>query len=145
MKVARDAVRKILATKYNREQASTYEKQMYESCNNLFKKDDVEAYKKYTYEKVGQLMSINGSVDVVLKDIRDGKMGWECAIYNRQKENLEKQMSKNLEKPIIKEGAFICRCGSKKTFFTQLQTSSGDEGMTTFVTCVTCGARWKFR
>lgn len=32
---------------------------------------------------------------------------------------------------------------SKKCTFYQLQTRSADEPMTTFVTCLTCGARWK--
>jgi len=32
---------------------------------------------------------------------------------------------------------------AKKCTFYQLQTRSADEPMTTFVTCLTCGARWK--
>lgn len=41
------------------------------------------------------------------------------------------------------DGAFTCRCGSKKTVYTQLQTRSADEPMTTFVHCLSCGKRWK--
>ena len=40
---------------------------------------------------------------------------------------------------------FICfKCKSKKCTFYQLQTRSADEPMTTFVTCLDCGNRWKF-
>ena len=40
---------------------------------------------------------------------------------------------------------FKCsKCKQRKTTFYQLQTRSADEPMTTFVTCVNCGNRWKF-
>ncbi|KAJ1920229.1 transcription elongation factor TFIIS [Mycoemilia scoparia] len=40
---------------------------------------------------------------------------------------------------------FRCsRCGKRKTTYYQMQTRSADEPMTTFVTCVECGNRWKF-
>ena len=39
---------------------------------------------------------------------------------------------------------FTCRkCKSNKCSYYQLQTRSADEPMTTFVTCVSCGNRWK--
>ena len=39
---------------------------------------------------------------------------------------------------------FTCsKCKSKKCTFYQLQTRSADEPMTTFVTCLNCGKRWK--
>lgn len=42
------------------------------------------------------------------------------------------------------EGIFKCgKCKSKKTTYYQLQTRSADEPMTTYVTCVSCGQRWK--
>lgn len=40
---------------------------------------------------------------------------------------------------------FKCgRCHQRKTKYYQLQTRSADEPMTTFVTCINCGNRWKF-
>lgn len=40
---------------------------------------------------------------------------------------------------------FKCsRCGQRKCTYYQMQTRSADEPMTTYVTCVNCGKRWKF-
>lgn len=39
---------------------------------------------------------------------------------------------------------FTCRqCKSNKCSYYQMQTRSADEPMTTFVSCIMCGARWK--
>lgn len=39
---------------------------------------------------------------------------------------------------------FTCwKCKSKECTYYQLQTRSADEPMTTFVTCLSCGQRWK--
>lgn len=39
---------------------------------------------------------------------------------------------------------FTCgKCKSKECTYYQLQTRSADEPMTTFVTCINCGNRWK--
>ena len=39
---------------------------------------------------------------------------------------------------------FICsKCQSNKCTYYQMQTRSADEPMTTFVTCINCGKRWK--
>ena len=34
-------------------------------------------------------------------------------------------------------------CGERQCTYYQLQTRSADEPMTTFVTCINCGKRWK--
>ncbi|ORX59796.1 transcription elongation factor S-II [Hesseltinella vesiculosa] len=40
---------------------------------------------------------------------------------------------------------FVCgKCKQRKCTYFQMQTRSADEPMTTFVTCVNCGNRWKF-
>jgi transcription elongation factor S-II len=40
---------------------------------------------------------------------------------------------------------FRCgKCGKSDTKYSQLQTRSADEPMTTFVTCLNCGNNWKF-
>jgi len=41
-------------------------------------------------------------------------------------------------------GMFTCgKCKSNRTVYNQAQTRCADEPMTTFVTCVACGNRWK--
>ena len=41
------------------------------------------------------------------------------------------------------DGAFVCRCKSRKTEYISLQTRSADEAETLFVHCLSCGRRWK--
>jgi len=60
-----------------------------------------------------------------------------------QKENMDKAMVAQEEQSIsthLKCG----KCGQKKVTYTQAQTRSADEPMTTFCTCLNCGNRWKF-
>ncbi|XP_068747739.1 transcription elongation factor A protein 2-like [Montipora capricornis] len=66
------------------------------------------------------------------------KFRQECA-----KESIrEAQVAKNqgTETDLFKCG----KCGKRRTTYTQLQTRSADEPMTTFVLCLDCGKRWKF-
>ncbi|XP_023694637.1 transcription elongation factor A protein 1 isoform X1 [Paramormyrops kingsleyae] len=67
-----------------------------------------------------------------------------------------KEMRKNLTKEAIREhqmaktggtqtDLFTCgKCKKKNCTYTQVQTRSADEPMTTFVACNECGNRWKF-
>jgi transcription elongation factor S-II len=65
---------------------------------------------------------------------------WEKLIY-------EKNMKDKNKYTPTSEGntdVFTCRkCKSNKCNYFQLQTRSADEPMTTYVTCVNCGNRWK--
>lgn len=65
------------------------------------------------------------------------KFRQECA-----KESIrEAQVAKNQG---TETALFKCaKCGKRKTTYTQLQTRSADEPMTTFVLCLECGNRWK--
>ena len=59
---------------------------------------------------------------------------------------LKKIRDKNKYEPVLEASTddFTCRkCKSKKCTYYQLQTRSADEPMTTFVTCLDCGNRWK--
>jgi len=59
--------------------------------------------------------------------------------------NKEAAMEQNKAKEDDYEGQFKCgKCKSKKTDYYQMQTRSADEPMTTYVTCMACGNRWKF-
>lgn len=59
------------------------------------------------------------------------------------KENMDKAMVAQEEKSISSE--IQCgKCGQRKVSYTQAQTRSADEPMTTFCECLNCGKRWKF-
>jgi len=65
---------------------------------------------------------------------------WKSLLEAKKQRELNKY--ENREK-IVSE--FTCRkCKSNNCSHYQLQTRSADEAMTTFVTCMDCGTRWRF-
>ena len=61
----------------------------------------------------------------------------ELDLINKSKCNIEDNNQ-------VSDGLFKCaKCKSMKTTYTQVQTRSADEPMTTFVFCTNCGKRWK--
>lgn len=59
-----------------------------------------------------------------------------------EKENINNAQVAQPEKSI--SDALTCgKCGQKKVSYTQAQTRSADEPMTTFCECLACGNRWK--
>lgn len=63
--------------------------------------------------------------------------------YMLKKKDLEKEKNRIMfDDDYV--GQFQCnKCKSKKTTYYQLQTRSADEPMTTYVTCLGCGLKWK--
>lgn len=64
-----------------------------------------------------------------------------------EREKLAKELINDAVIPKVTNATnqFRCgKCGKNETTYYQLQTRSADEPMTTFVTCVNCGNRWKF-
>ena len=65
---------------------------------------------------------------------------WEALIEAKIKRDKNK-FETNIE---AATDTFKCRkCKSTKCTYYQMQTRSADEPMTTFVTCIDCGQRWK--
>jgi DNA-directed RNA polymerase subunit M/transcription elongation factor TFIIS len=47
-------------------------------------------------------------------------------------------------KPVANTSMYRCnKCGNRECHYYGLQTRSGDEPMTIFITCLTCGNRWR--
>ena len=72
------------------------------------------------------------------QELNAGK--WEALL------EAKKQKDENMYAPRVEASTdnFTCfKCKSKKCTYFQLQTRSADEPMTTFVTCIECGNRWK--
>lgn len=65
---------------------------------------------------------------------------WE-ELIQKKKDRDEERYAPKLE---ANTDSYTCRkCGSKECSYYQLQTRSADEPMTTYVTCISCGCRWK--
>lgn len=65
---------------------------------------------------------------------------WKVLIDDKK----ERDKNKYSPKIIGNTDQFTCRnCKSNNCSYYQLQTRSADEPMTTFVTCISCGSRWK--
>ena len=65
---------------------------------------------------------------------------WEALIQAKIKRDKNKYET-NIESST---DTFTCRkCYKKECTYYQMQTRSADEPMTTFVTCIECGNRWK--
>ncbi|TFK24488.1 transcription elongation factor [Coprinopsis marcescibilis] len=67
----------------------------------------------------------------------------KAALNKIKEENLFKSLA--AQEAEAETEAFQCsKCKQRKCRYRQAQTRSADEPMTTFVTCVVCGNRWKF-
>eukprot|EP01138_Halocafeteria_seosinensis_P007068 gb/GECG01007228.1/.p1 GENE.gb/GECG01007228.1/~~gb/GECG01007228.1/.p1 ORF type:complete len:350 (+),score=55.02 gb/GECG01007228.1/:1-1050(+) len=73
---------------------------------------------------------------------KDRKEGREEAETDWEHKNRERWLASGGLKR--SSGQFVCsRCKSDNTEYMQMQLASGDEPMTTFITCNNCGKRWK--
>ena len=65
---------------------------------------------------------------------------WEALLSNLHTIN-----ENTYDKQVSVTSEFVCgKCKSSNCSYYQLQTRSADEPMTTFVSCLDCGKRWKF-
>ena len=92
----------------------------------------------------------------LLKDIREKKIRAHKLAFMSHQEMLPERWEELINKKKIRDqhrytpkldantDNFTCRkCKSTRCSYYQLQTRSADEPMTTFVTCIDCGNRWK--
>ena len=66
----------------------------------------------------------------------------------KEEDNLKSENMRMAEVPkgktAVSSSLTCSKCGQKKVSYTQAQTRSADEPMTTFCECTVCGKRWKF-
>jgi len=92
----------------------------------------------------------------ILEQIKNGTIQAHIIAFMSHQEMRPDKWKELIEDKIIKDknkfetnveastDTFTCRkCKSNKCTYYQMQTRSADEPMTTFVTCIECGNRWK--
>jgi transcription elongation factor S-II len=71
----------------------------------------------------------------------------KSARQRQEEDKLQQENMKNAQVPMAERSisdALKCgKCGQKKVSYSQAQTRSADEPMTTFCECTVCGNRWK--
>jgi|TARA_B110000483_G_scaffold243563_1_gene334168 transcription elongation factor S-II len=123
---------------------------------NIVKKWDNEFFVIIYTERLRTIMFNLNKNDALLQQIKNKEIKpHKLAFMTHQEMNPEKWTpliedkkirDKNMYNPQIDANTdnFTCgKCKSKRCSYYQLQTRSGDEPMTTFVTCIDCGSRWK--
>ena len=137
----------------NNKEAINFEKEIFKMCERLSKEyeDDTieEIYDKYAFEKTGDILNANGEEERnrVMKDIKNNVLDWESAPYKEFREKREKeneQLIKGVETVISDYKCKNKECGSRRCIQSLVQTRSGDEGFTVFVTCLDCGKKGSF-
>ncbi|MDB4342670.1 hypothetical protein OAA07_00320 [bacterium] len=123
---------------------------------NIVKKWDNEFFVIIYTERLRTIMFNLNKNDALLQQIKNKEIKpHKLAFMTHQEMNPDKWTpliedkkirDKNMYNPQIDANTdnFTCgKCKSKRCSYYQLQTRSGDEPMTTFVTCIDCGSRWK--
>ena len=136
LKVAR-AVELAAYDKYQPETSSEYKTRMRSLFQNLKNKSN-PGLRTDVYSGV---IEPKRFVVMTHDELKSDKMRAEDE--KLQKENMDKAMVAQAEKSI--SVSLTCgKCGQKKVSYSQAQTRSADEPMTTFCECTVCGNRWKF-
>jgi len=109
----------------------------------------------YTERLRTVIFNLKNNKELLKKIMNKEIKAHELAFMNHQEMDPErwkpliedkKIRDKNMYNPQIDANTdnFTCgKCKSKRCSYYQLQTRSADEPMTTFVTCIDCGNRWK--
>jgi hypothetical protein len=68
---------------------------------------------------------------------------WEKAFEDAARKALRFTDASAMDPAQMPVGILVCRCGSKKTSYHEMQCRSADEPMTVFAKCHECSKRWK--
>ena len=145
----------------NKKICENLEKGIYNSClkiaeeKNIIKRWDNNIFVQIYINKLRSI-TINLNNSQLLEKINTKKIKAHKLAFMTHQEMNPLKWEKLIEDKKIKDqnryspkieastDNFTCwKCKSKKCSYYQLQTRSADEPMTTFVTCLDCGNRWK--
>jgi DNA-directed RNA polymerase subunit M/transcription elongation factor TFIIS len=103
-----------------------------------------------------RLRTINENLDLIIEQLNECLISYDDLAFITHQEIKPDQWASLIKEKSVKDSnlfednseaatdTFTCyKCRTKKCTFYQLQTRSADEPMTTFVTCINCGFRWK--
>lgn len=138
----------------NDKEAVNFEKDIYKMCQRLSKGEYdentvEEIYEKYAYEKVGDIINSDGEEELnnIINDIKNLVLDWNSAPYKEFRERREEENKQVVQGVKTGKSDYQCKnkeCGSREVIQTMMQTRSGDEGYTVFVTCLKCGRKDRF-
>jgi transcription elongation factor S-II len=136
LRVARE-VELAAFSKFQPDSSEPYKTKMRSLYQNLKNKSNPELRKRVLTGEIAAIKLVTMSHEELMSPARreeDKKL---------MKENMDKAMVAQEEKSV--STSLQCgKCGARKVSYTQAQTRSADEPMTTFCECLNCGRRWKF-
>jgi DNA-directed RNA polymerase subunit M/transcription elongation factor TFIIS len=153
-KAFREAIVKALSAKYESpKNGEILEKHVYNATITLARLKGIPLKStdknfQLTYASIAyDTLSSNSSIKDIIEQLKTGKIEWKAPQFN---DILAARSAEEADhtKDVV-EGIHECsdckRNGKvfNKTRNVQIQTRGGDEGMTTFVTCVMCRKMWK--
>lgn len=137
----------------NDTKADKLEKSLFNYCVRTLKNEGVkgitlnskafrERYSTEVYKLMSSIKSKKNIDDI--KDEYDNTLSYfDRKIFEKEKQtDLKKlRLITHVNEPV--SGIHKCKCGCEKVYSYELQTRSGDEGMTVFLQCSDCGKKWK--
>jgi DNA-directed RNA polymerase subunit M/transcription elongation factor TFIIS len=137
----------------NDNKAEKLEKSLFNYCVRTLKNEGVknitlnskpfrERYSSEIYKLMSSIKS-NKDIDIIKKEYDDSLSYFDRMIYEKERiyDNKKLRLITHVNEPV--SGIHKCKCGCEKVYSYELQTRSGDEGMTVFLQCSDCGKKWK--
>lgn len=137
----------------NDNMADKIEKSLFNYCVRTLKNEGVknitmnskpfrERYSSEIYKLMSSIKS-NKDFNLIKKEYDDSLSYFDRMIYDKERiyDNKKLRLITHVNEPV--SGIHKCKCGCEKVYSYELQTRSGDEGMTVFLQCSDCGKKWK--
>ena len=102
------------------------------NIKELFDDIDLAIENIYFNKYLNKLLEENKEFSTIMENIDE--------LFENKRDRYLFEINKEMATDQYKCG----RCHKRECTYFQLQTRSADEPMTTFVTCLNCGKRWKF-